>query len=101
MERNESIGEVGWSDRGLWLFASEWALQFLELALGDPPDGIRIGTLDHAHELGTYSTIAVFWREGYPEPWGFIRRAEDALATFNEAVDWVALDPSNFEEGGD
>lgn len=101
MQRNESIGEVGWSDRGLWHFASAWALDFLELALGDPPTGVRIGTLDHDHELGTYSTIGVFWHEGHPEPWDFIRRAEDALATFNGAVDWAALDPSNFEEDED
>lgn len=96
MERSESIGEVGWSDGRNSDFAYEWAKEFLLFALGDPPIGVRVDVQSHDHDLGSYSTLAVFWQEGYPEPWKFIRRAEDALSIFNDAVDWSCLDPSNF-----
>lgn len=93
----EVIGSVtSWEPGAETDWAYEMAQSFLAIALGDPPDGVKIGVTWQNHDLGSYPTLCVDYPEFGPEPWDFIRRAEDALSEFSDAIDWHRIRPSNF-----
>lgn len=96
----ELIGSVTQWEPGIdtdWAY--EMAQSFLSIALGDPPDGVTVRVALQDHGFGTYPTLCVDYPEFGPEPWGFIRQAEDALSEFNDAIDWHRIRPSNFVLG--
>lgn len=98
MTRSESIGSVSsWQLGDNLDLPYDLAQTFLAYVLGEPPTGVRIGIRYREHELGAYPMLAVVWEEGMPEPWNFIRRAENALTEFDGAVDWSRLHPSRFD----
>lgn len=93
----ETIGSVtewepGWETD----MAYNMAMTFLAAALGDPPQGVTIDIVLEDNDLGDTPAIAVCWPELDDKPWGFIRRAASALATFDDAVDWSRIHPSRF-----
>jgi hypothetical protein len=95
----ETIGSVtGWEPGWETDMAYEMAQCFLAAALGTPPPGVEIGTVWHDHDLGSYPSLAVIWDDGTVEPWEFVRRAENALAVFEDAIDWSRIKPSLFIE---
>lgn len=102
LTRSESIGSVSdWQLGDELDLPYQLAQTFLAYALGDPPEGVRVGLQYHDHDLGSYPTLSVIWREFTSEPTDFIRRAEYALREFNQAVDWSRLHPSLFEPDAD
>ena len=93
----ENIGSVtGWESGGDRDWAYEMALSFLAAALGDPPAGVSIDIVSNDHDLGSYPSLAVLWEDGTSEPWDFIRRTEEALTEFDNAIEWHRIRPSDF-----
>jgi hypothetical protein len=94
----ESIGECIGSDSTdppPWItFCHKTTLAYIETILGSPPDGWVLGVQWHDHDLGSYPTIGVYNNLPVSEPWEYIRKAEELLDRFNDAVDWSEIEPS-------
>ena len=94
----EDVGECGSGslpeDAGWVDFCHETALNYLKLALGDPPEGCELGMRLNDHELGSYPTIGVYWAFPVADaPWDYINRAEELLDLFSHAIQWEKLWP--------
>jgi hypothetical protein len=89
----ESLGEVetGTLDRDdSWEeFCEQTAIRYLKLVCGEPPPGSQLGMMSNDHDLGTYTTVGVYW--DYSHPTEYISACEISLNVFNDSVDWCAL----------
>src|SRR5947199_4253093 len=98
---SESIGECGgaeYPDKD-WITAElELGICFIRHACGEPPAGYQLKILWQEHDIGEYATIGIRWNGPGDAPWEYIRRAERALARFDEAVSWSELEPEPEEE---
>lgn len=98
---NESIGDCGraqFPDRD-WMTAElELGICYIRHACGAPPPGFDLDIIWHEHDLGEYATIGIRWDGPGDAPWDYIRRAENALNRFDEAVAWSELAPEPEEE---
>jgi hypothetical protein len=101
---SESIGNCGraqYPDRD-WITAElELGICFIRHACGEPPDGYELEVIWNNHDLGGYATIGITWDSPGDAPWDYMRRAERALARFDEAVSWSQLEPEPKEEADD
>ena len=77
-------------------WAYDMAMQFLAVAVGDPPPGVRLDVAWLDHDLGSYPSLVIEWPDFGDEPREFIRRADHALWELNQAVDWGRIRPSSF-----
>jgi hypothetical protein len=100
---SESIGTCGYQSS-----ESDWAKSQLALgicyirqACGEPPQGYKLAIIWNEHELGSYPTIGIQWDGPFDPPWNYISKAAAALETFDEAVDWGAIQPKDEEDSGD
>lgn len=103
----ESVGDCGTgqlpNERDLVVAQLELGIKFLELFVGDPPEDCELGLMWHEHDYGPYPTIGLTWEVGElgtPE-WKYIARCENALSSFDDAIDWADLDEvweSGFED---
>jgi hypothetical protein len=89
----ETVGSV---DTGRWPQDEAWirlalglARDYLIYVCGKPPPGCTLEATFGESDLGEYPILGV-WHDGDP-PDDYARRCEDALSTFNESVDWLAL----------
>src|SRR5437870_3183546 len=93
---SENIGDCGsaqFPDKD-WIIAElELGICYLRHACGAPPLGYELGIIWHEHDLGEYASIGIAWGGPGDAPWDYIRRAERALARFDEAVSWSELEP--------
>ena len=82
-----------------WITAElELGIYFIRHACGEPPAGYELEILWHEHDACEYATIGIAWDGLGDAPWEYIRRAERALARFDEAVSWSELEPEPEEE---
>ena len=98
---SESIGECGsaQSPDKDWIRAElELGICYIRHAGGEPPAGYELQILWHQHEAGEYATVGIVWGRPGEAPWGYMARAERALARFDEAVAWSELEPEPEEE---
>ena len=89
----ESIGSVSTGnmpeDENWILFALNLAKQYILLVCGDPPLGSTLDVIWHDHELGSYPSLGIcseFWT-----PPDYLRKCEQALEHFDQAVEWEVL----------
>jgi hypothetical protein len=89
----ECIGDVDAESStggGAWLpFARRMALRYIEFVCGKPPNECTLDIMDNDHDLGSYSTIGVYYDYGYPQD--YVSKAEETLEVFNASVDWYKL----------
>jgi hypothetical protein len=100
----EHIGECGSAgsvSKREWMIAEvKLGVYYVKLACGPPPPGCKVGLMSHEHEGGDYVTVGLYWDPGQTEdaPWDYLARAERALQTFDDAVDWSRLAVEEEEE---
>ena len=71
---------------------------YIRHACGEPPAGYELEILWHEHDVGEYATIGITWDGPGDAQWDYIRRAERALARFDEAVSWSELETEPEED---
>ena len=96
MNREIIGGITEWEVGGDTDWAYDMALGFLGVALGDPPEGVKLTIAWQDHDYGPYPAIAVDWPAFATVPRDYIRRTEEALSELQDAVDWRRIRPSNF-----
>lgn len=89
----ESIGSVDTGELPndeKWIeFCQNWAIQYIKVVCGEPPQASKIGIMSHDHDLGTYTSIGVY--SDYSLPFDYISACENALETLNSAISWEEL----------
>jgi hypothetical protein len=101
---SERIGDCGgaqYPDKE-WITAElDLGISYIRHACGEPPPGYQLDIVWHEHEVGEYAEIAITWDGFGDAPWDYIRRAENALSRFDDAVAWSELAPEPDEEPDD
>ncbi len=89
----ENIGDVNTGDLPEdreWIeFCQKLAIQYLLFSCGKPPAGTSLEIMMQDHELGSYSSIAL-WYE-FDAPWEYINKCEEALYILNDSIAWGDL----------
>ena len=99
----ENIGSCGigeMPDDRAWIIENySMALSYLKFVLEEPPEGCELDVMLHEHELGDYPSIGIFWDEPQINPpWGYINKCTRVLEIFDEAIDWLAIEPGSISE---
>lgn len=84
VDTGELPGDTAWIEE-----AQTLAICYVESVCGKTPEGCELGIMLHDHDYGTYTGLGVYYE--FSDPQDYIRKAEEALAVFNNAVDWHML----------
>ena len=89
----ENIGSVNTGQvpqDGEWIeFCERLAIRYLLFVCGDPPAYTTLDIMTHDHELGSYTSIGL-WYE-FEEPREYFHKCEDALDVLNDSIAWEDL----------